>query len=298
MSDEEQEYLTAKELAALLRVKERKVYELASNGDIPCTRALGKLLFARAAIDRWLSESSTGQAGAQQQAKARPGVMLGSHDPLLEWALRESKSGMAMFFDGSMDGVERFEQGDGIATGLHVYEPDTKTWNVETVKTRFARKPVVLSRWIWRERGLIFRPEHDGKITGIESVTDVKLVPRQLEAGSQRLLEHLLDDAGIDKTRLHLADVARTETDAALAVSDGSGDVALGLASLAHQYRLSFVPVMRERFDLLVDRHAWFEAPMQTFFDFCTSETFRKRVADLGGYDADGMGKVLFNGVA
>ena len=74
--------------------------------------------------------------------------------------------------------------------------------------------------------------------------------------------------------------------------------MALGLASLAHQYRLSFVPVMRERFDLLVDRHAWFEAPMQTFFDFCTSETFRKRVADLGGYDADGMGKVLFNGVA
>ena len=69
MSDEEQEFLTAKELAALLRVKERKVYELASNNEIPCTRALGKLLFQRDAIDRWLNESSTfarwGDAGSE-----------------------------------------------------------------------------------------------------------------------------------------------------------------------------------------------------------------------------------------
>lgn len=203
---------------------------------------------------------------------------------------------MAMFFDGSMDGVERFANGDGIATGLHVYEPATQSWNVETIRSRFANRPVVLSQWIWRERGLIFRPELDGKVTAIESVKGLKLVPRQSEAGSQRLLEHLLVNAGIDLASLDVAAVARTETDAALAVSDGSADLALGLKSLAKQYRLSFVPVMRERFDLLVDRQAWFEEPMQTFFDFCRSEAFANRVAELDGYDTGGMGKILFNG--
>lgn len=295
MPEEEQEFLTAKELAALLRVKERKVYELASNNEIPCTRALGKLLFPRAAIDRWLSESSTGLGNAPA-SKGRPNVMLGSHDPLLEWALRESKSGMAMFFDGSMDGVGRFADGDGIASGLHVYEPETETWNVETIKAGFQNKPVVLVQWIWRERGLIFRPELDGKVTGIESVGDLKLVPRQAEAGSQRLLEFILDEKNIDMSALDLAPVARTETDAALAVSDGSGDVTLGLKSLAKQYKLSFLPVMRERFDLLVDRRAWFDEPMQRFFGFCASDAFEKRVAELGGYDTDGMGKIAFNG--
>jgi len=295
MPDEEQEFLTAKELAALLRVKERKVYELASNNEIPCTRALGKLLFPRSAIDRWLSESSTG-LGNSATSKTRPNVMLGSHDPLLEWALRESKSGMAMFFDGSMDGLGRFAAGDGIASGLHVYEPETGTWNIETTKAAFQNKPVVLSQWIWRERGLIFRPDLDGKVTGVESVADLKLVPRQAEAGSQRLLEYILEEQKIDPASLGLAPVARTETDAALAVSDGSGDVALGLKSLAKQYRLSFVPVMRERFDLLVDRRAWFDEPMQRFFDFCASDNFKKRVAELGGYDTQGMGTVLFNG--
>jgi excisionase family DNA binding protein len=39
------EFLTTREVAALLRVKERKVYDLASAGQIPCRRITGKLLF-------------------------------------------------------------------------------------------------------------------------------------------------------------------------------------------------------------------------------------------------------------
>ena len=57
------EYLTTKELADLLRIKERKVYDLAASGDIPCTRALGKLLFQRTAIDAWLTRHGSGDIG-------------------------------------------------------------------------------------------------------------------------------------------------------------------------------------------------------------------------------------------
>ena len=52
------EYLTTRELADLLRIKERKVYDLAASGEIPCTRATGKLLFEREAINNWLSRRS------------------------------------------------------------------------------------------------------------------------------------------------------------------------------------------------------------------------------------------------
>lgn len=294
MAIADQEFMTAKELAALLRVRERKVYELASNGDIPCNRALGKLLFPREAIDRWLASSGSGLDVAA--TKPRPNVFLGSHDPLLEWALRESKSGLAMFFDGSMDGVDRFGSGDGIAAGMHIYEDTENSWNVETVRSRFEQKPVVLTQWVWRERGLIFRPELAGKITGIDSVKGHKLVPRQAEAGSQRLLEFMLKDAGVKMAAGEFADVARTETDAAVAVYEGSADVAFGLESLAHQYKLTFLPLVRERFDILVDRRAWFEPPMQAFLEFCRTDAFKKRVSGHPGYDATGMGTVLFNG--
>lgn len=44
MTQHTPEYLTTKEVAQLLRIKERRLYDLASAGEIPCTRALGKLL--------------------------------------------------------------------------------------------------------------------------------------------------------------------------------------------------------------------------------------------------------------
>src|SRR5699024_1763142 len=85
-------FLTTKEVAELLRVRERKVYEMAAEGEIPCRRVTGKLLFPRAELDVWLS------GGVSTPAEALPEIVAGSHDPLLEWAIRESGSGLATFF--------------------------------------------------------------------------------------------------------------------------------------------------------------------------------------------------------
>ena len=115
------EFFTTKELAEFLRIKERKVYDLAASGKVPCSKAMGKLLFPRAEIEAWVASQQVGPQPVTVPA-ARPNVFLGSHDPLLEWALRESRSGLAMYFDSSLDGLNRFEAGEGVATGLHLYE--------------------------------------------------------------------------------------------------------------------------------------------------------------------------------
>jgi putative molybdopterin biosynthesis protein len=288
------EYLTTRELADLLRIKERKVYELAAAGEIPCSRAMGKLLFPRHAVNAWLAGKSSGFMPAT--GVVRPNVFLGSHDPLLEWALRDSRAGLATFFDGSLDGLDRFARGEGVATGLHVFAPDADVWNVPLVQARFAREPVVLVEWAWRDRGLIIAPNETGQIEGINDLAGRRVVPRQSEAGSQRLLEHLLDRAGFAPGAVEFTATARTETDAALAVLDGKADAAFGLFALARQCRLGFVPVIRERFDLLLDRRSWFEEPMQTLMHFCRSNPFLTKAGELGGYDVSGLGRVLFNG--
>src|SRR3546814_883337 len=101
-------FLTTREVAALLRVKERKVYDLAAAGDIPCRRVTGKLLFPRAEIEAWLARGGVGAAGRALPAN----IVAGSHDPLLDWAIRESGSGLAAYFDGSLDGLARMARGE------------------------------------------------------------------------------------------------------------------------------------------------------------------------------------------
>lgn len=289
------EYLTTKELAELLRIKERKVYDLAASGEIPCSRAMGKLLFPRAAVEVWLARASSGLDRAGE-VHSRPNVFLGSHDPLLDWALRESGCGLATYFDGSLDGLERFAAGEGIASGLHIYEPAAKQWNTPAVVDLFAAAPVVLVEWAWRERGLIVAPDSKRQFKKMADLAGARIVPRQAEAGAQKLLTHLLQLEGPAADSLTFTPPVRTESDAALAVLEGKADAAFGLKSLASQYRLGFSPIIKERFDLLIDRRSWFEPPMRTFLEFCGSKTFGAKLSEIDGYDVGGFGAVHFNG--
>ncbi len=286
------EYLTTRELAELLRIKERKVYDLVASGEVPCTRATGKLLFPRQAIDEWLARNVSEPAAA----RARAPIFVGSHDPLLEWALRASRCGLASYFDSSLDGLERFANGEGIATGLHLYDAASGGWNNAAVETRFARAPVVLVEWARRARGIILRADLAADCDGLRSLDGKTLVPRQAGAGSQILLEALLERERLERASLDWAAPAPSEVDAVVEVVEGRADATFGLAMLATQHRLGFVPLVDERYDLLVDRRAWFEPTWQALLGFCRGDEFREYAAGLAGYDIGNQFAVHFNG--
>lgn len=279
-------FLTTREVAELLRVRERKVYEMAAEGEIPCRRVTGKLLFPRAEIDAWLA------GGAAAPAEAPPDVVAGSHDPLLDWAIRESGSGLASFFDGSLDGLARVAGRRAIAAGMHVFEPEHEDWNRRHAMARAGSAPVVLIEWATRQQGLIVAPGLP--VASVADLAGRRVAQRQASAGAGLLLAHLLQRAGVVDVAF-VPELARTETDAAAAVASGKADAAPGLEAVARQFGLSFVPTMRERFDLLVDRRAWFEPPMQSLLAFARSDALAAKARDLGGYDLSGLGTVRWN---
>ena len=245
------EYLTTRELAELLRIKERKVYDLASSGAVPCSRATGKLLFPRDAIESWIAENASGTQG--QQAVSRANVILGSHDPLLEWAIRESRCGLASYFDSSLDGLKRFADGEGIASGLHVYDVEADDWNRAKVESQFSQQPVVLVTWARRQRGIIVRADKPETISQLSDLLDCRMMPRQSEAGSQVLLDALLNKQKINSDKIDWLPPARSEVDAVLAVQEGKADATFGLAVLAAQYNLGFVPIIYKAVGIVVD---------------------------------------------
>ena len=291
---EQHDYLTTREVAALLRVKERKVYDLVSSGDLPARRVTGKLLFARAEIESLLTGASQAAPAPQQP---RPDVLVGSHDPLLDWALRESGSGLPAFFDGSLDGLRRFGEGAGIACGMHIFEPEAEDWNVAHVTRAFDGQPLVLIEFARRRMGLITAADTTPPIATIADLRGRRVALRQATAGGRVLFDHLLAQSGLAVDDLDAVPVpARTETDVAAMVAGGEADAALGLESMARQFRLAFHPLIEERYDLLVDRRAWFEPPLQALTGFCRTRAFAGHAAALGGYDISGFGTVRWNG--
>lgn len=293
------DFLTTRELAALLRVKERKVYNLVATGSLPVRRVTGKLLFPRKEIETWLGGTAEPHKADAAPATASdpsplPLILAGGHDPLLEWALRESRSGIAAFLDGALDGLDRAARGECVAVGLHV--PDPHGWNVGAVEGRFCRDPWVLIEWARRVRGLIYRPDRTRPPKGLKDIRGLRFQARQPEAGSELVLDRLLSAEKMTRADLKLVDtIERTETDLAQAIATGRADVGLGIAAAARLHNLRFLPLLEERFDLLVWRKAYFDPPFQKLVAFCHAPLFEARAAELGGYDVSGFGTVHYN---
>jgi hypothetical protein len=55
------------------------------------------------------------------------------------------------------------------------------------------------------------------------------------------------------------------------------------------------VPVIRERFDLVLHRREAFEPAMQALFAFARTPLFAERAARMGGYEVSETGRVAFN---
>ncbi len=269
-------YLTTREAAELLRVKERKVYDLAAAEEIPHRRITGKLLFPRTELLAWIESSGTASA-------ARPNVLGGSHDPLLDWAAAESGSGLATFFNGSRAGLDGFVAARSVMTGLHIAEDDG--WNIRAVQS-LAPRDAVLIGWAMRRRGLMIAPGVGNLADGIGALRGRRVVRRQDGAGASTLLAQLMARNGINEHDVTLtASAARTESEAAAMLSEGTADVALGLETSARSYRLTFNGLLWERYDLLVDRRAYFTPGIQALIAFSQTETFAQKAAAMGGYD-------------
>ena len=288
--------LTLREAAFFLRLSERSLYDLARTRRVPSAQLGGKWLFPRAQLERWLAAQADGP-----DAEARldpPPILAGSHDPLLDWAVRQSGCGLALRTGGSLDGLVALTAGSAVAAAMHILDPDSGTFNEPAVRDALPHRPMVGIIWAWREQGLILPP---GNPHAIRTVTDlvrpgIPVAGRQPRSGSHVLLVHLLGEAGIRLDQVvFLASPALAEDEVAAAVKEGRAEVGFGIRAEVGPRGLDFVPLFCERFDIVMERYHYFEPPIQTLLSFAGTDLFRARAAEFGGYDVRDSGAVAFN---
>ena len=288
---------TTAEAAAYLRLKERKIYEMVAEGSVPCTKVTGRWLFPKAELDHWLASSVSRPAG-MVRAEAAP-IIGGSHDPLLEWALRESGSGLATLAVGSEEGLARFATGETIAAAIHLHaledvEADT---NVTALKARSDLPDAVLISFCRREQGLLLPAGNPQKLGSIDDVISkrARIAVRPKGAGAQLLLLALLHRAKVPVERLTtVTPVCPTGPDIAQAIRAGRADTGIATRGVANAAGLDFVPIVWEPFDLVMRQRDYFHPPLQALLKFMHSAEFAGRARELGGYDVSGAGTVRF----
>jgi putative molybdopterin biosynthesis protein len=296
--------LDTREVAAYLRLKERRIYDLVRRQAIPHVRATGKLLFPRERIDAWLASKSEGveSAGTPRDdgRRAPPAIIAGSHDPLLEWAARESGCGLAILACGSRAGIGRLAAGEATAAAIHWRDSRGDGYNVELIRATFGagEHDIVALEWAQRRQGLLLPPGNPGRVRAVTDLARRKLrvVARQPGAGSHRLFEQLLAAEALAADALRwTTDPVHAETEVAAAIADGRADAGLGIEAAARERGLDFIPLATERLDLVCRRRDAFEPPLQALLAFGRGKSFAATAHNLGGYDIAGLGQVSVN---
>lgn len=293
--------LNTKEVADFLRLKERKIYDLVAREAIPHSRVSGKLLFPRALIDEWVRRGMAGTLVSS--GRNAPAVIAGSSDPLLEWAVRESRCGLATMTYGSMDGIDRLIAGEACGAAMHIPSAQTDPSGADDRNNRLAQDRLshldcVLLQWARREQGLVVAQKNPHKIKSIRDLTKpkVRVMVRQSGAGSYLLFLRLLEEAGVNPDKLRYVNPpAQTEGEVAAAVLDGRADAGLAVRAVAQQFHLDFVPLTIERLDLAILRASFFDPPLQTLFAFTRRPLFARYAKSLAGYDVSELGRVMWN---
>jgi putative molybdopterin biosynthesis protein len=289
------ELLTTDEAADYLRLSERKLYELVAERAVPCSKVTGRWLFPRTALDRWVSAGLIVPAGLAQIAA--PPIVGGSHDPLLEWALRESNSGLASLPEGSEEGLRRLARGEVMIAAIHLHrlDGDDDTANVDGVADAPGLHDAVMLGFARREQGILVAPGNPLGLSDMASIATsrARMAQRPAGAGAQLLLLALLARAGIALDELKLAKPAfPTGPDIAQAVRAGRIDCGIATRSVALSAGLDFLPLAWERFDLVLRQRDYFMPGPQALFNFMRQASLRDRASELGGYDVGGAGAV------
>lgn len=287
--------LTTDEAAEYLRLSERKLYDLVAAGALPCTKVTGRWLFPKAALDRWLASGLITPAGLTPAP--RPPVVGGSQDPLLDWALKESGCGLASLPEGSEAGLRRLVRGEVIAAAIHLHrlEGDDETANTDTLAETPGLHDAVVIAFCRREQGLVVAPGNPLGLRDIETAAKgrARVAQRPAGAGAQLLLLALMARAGVEAERLHLVKpVCPTGPDLGQAIRAGRADCGIASRSVAHAVGLGFVPLLWERFDLVLRQRDYFLPGPQALFDCLRKPAFRSQAADMQGYDVSETGKV------
>ena len=228
-------------------------------------------------------------------------VAIGSHDltlDLLSSELSKAHTGLSLSSSnvGSLGGLIALQRGEAHIAGSHLMDEQTGEYNVSYVRRYLPGKSVLLVNLVYRDQGLIVPKGNPRGLKGLEDLTrgDVQFVNRQRGAGTRVLLDFQLQQMGASPEQIQgYGREEYTHLAVAAAVAGGSADTGLGILAAARALDLDFVPLMKERYDLVIPRDVYESDLLRPLLDLIRGPSFRQQVEALGGYDASQMGEVV-----
>lgn len=199
---------------------------------------------------------------------------------------------------GSNNGIKAIKEGNTHLAGIHLFDVETGEYNVPLVKKMLKNIPVILVNLFHRHLGLIIKKENPKKIKDLNDLTraDVKFINRNFSSGTRIVLDYFLKRLKINTESINgYRDEVYNHMSLASAIASGSADAGIGILAAARSLELDFIPIIPERFDVVVPKIFLGNKNVQSFLELLNSKKLKKEISSLGGYDLTYTGKIYYD---
>ena len=265
-----------------------------------------RLVAARAAANRQLARilprlaADIGPQSPHQKGSSPLRLRVAaSHDlalaQLAESLRADSGLGLELSFMGSLHALREYVEGRADVAGFHVPISGVARDRKPFLKWLRARRDRLV-RFVDRDQGMILPRGNPAQVKQFRDVAQKRLrfVNRQRGSGTRLLIDQLLGDSRIESTAIA---GYRTEefTHAAVAatIASSGADAGFGLRAAAAEYRLAFVPLVRERYFLAIRADAAESAAVVRLTDVLQSAAFERITRPLAGYRSAAAGSIV-----
>ena len=228
-------------------------------------------------------------------------IVTGSHDLILDILRNElqeesSDFNLISFNVGSMGGLLALKQKRTHLATAHLLDPESGEYNLPYIKKMCPQRELKVVNLTYREQGIMVKRGNPKNIKGIDDLVkkSIKFINRQKGSGTRVLLDYLLKKKSINPSDIPgYSQEVYTHLMVASAVAEGNVDIGLGILSAAKVFGLDFVPVIKERYDIIIPKEYYSSLKIQKILAIIKSRKFQKKVLNLGGYDLSQSGKVI-----
>jgi len=218
-----------------------------------------------------------------------------AQDILRELAVE--KAGLRLDFHnhGSLDSLRGLKEGNCELAGFHLADGPMRSRLARHVRPWLDDDAHRLIRVASRRQGFMLRRHMDKPVRGVADLAgeSVRFINRQSGSGTRLLLDTLLKDEGIDPSQIRGYDHEEfTHSAVAALLSSGAADAGFGVEAAAVQFGLAFAPLATETYYFAVhERTVQSNPAVQAVVSILAGHDFRKRVAELAGYDPRHSGR-------
>jgi len=260
-------------------------------------------------ISRWREEridsAKADNKDVKRSARSRNKIsIVGSHDLALDllMSLFREKSPdveIKVTHAGSLGGLIALQEERAHLAGIHLLDEETGEYNYPYIKRILPGRKLAIVHLAYRIQGLMFEAGNPKHIKGLADLRrkDIKFINRQRGSGTRVLLDLNLRKMGILPFEVKGYDnELDTHLSIALAINNRKADVGLGIQAVVKSYGLDFLPLFRERYDLVIPKENYDSKNFATFIEIITSSEFKNIVNQVGGYETTQTGSTTFFG--